>query len=108
MALRWEAPFDPDEVKDYTRDWTAEMDARSDTLASVSFELPADAVAAGLTVQDAVRDSTNKKAIAWFVSSNPALTLSSLGGTRVPVDHTIVTAGGRTLNETILLRVASK
>lgn len=107
MTLAWLAVFDPDETKDYNIFWDAEMNATADTLASATFTLPNDAIAAALTVQSQGVDVTGKRAFVWFHSTNPSAT-SALAGTKVPVKHTVITDGGRTLQETVFLKVKEK
>ena len=102
--LKWPA-FDPDETKDYARDWTPQMNADSDTIQTVEFVVIDDD--SGLGVASTSIDATNKIAVVWFVANDkPAL--QALAGTTVLVDHTIETSGGRTYNETIGLPIKIK
>lgn len=103
--LKWQAVFDPNEVKDYARDWTNEMNAFNDELNSVDFNLKTPN--SGLSVQSNNIDATGKIAIAWFAASDIPL-LTSFAGQVIEIDHTITTVGGRTYNETLGLRIKEK
>jgi hypothetical protein len=111
MAQRWEAPFDPAERKDFTRDWSAEMSKSADAIATVAFALPADAEAAGLQIATDYQ-LNGTLAVVWFVCSDPAALLAAFGGKEVAVSHSITTAaaapGPRTLHETLMLKIRSK
>lgn len=102
--LKWPA-FDPDETKDYARDWTPQMDADSDTIATVAFVVIT--VDSGLGIASTSIDTSSKVAVVWFTAADKPLLLAH-AGTTVLVDHTIVTTGGRTYNETIGLPIKVK
>lgn len=103
--LKWPA-FDPDETKDYARDWTPQMDADGDTIADAEFAIVT--LNSGLGVVSSSIDATGKIAVVWF-SADDKPTLSALAGTTILVDHTIsTTPGGRTYNETIGLPIKIK
>lgn len=105
MAKNWSAVFDPDEVKDYARDWTSEMNAINDTLDTIDFTvIDGDS---GLQVDSTSIDATEKIAIAWF-SASDKVALAALANTTVLIDHTITTIGGRTYNETLGLKIKIK
>jgi len=108
MSLSWPTVFDPDETKDYFRDWTNELTSIGDTISTVSFVLPTSATDAGLSVESTDIDSTAMIAIVWFTSTDPDGVRAALVDTTVLVDHTITTSGGRTYNETIKLKVKEK
>lgn len=110
MALRFDpikAAYDPDEIKDFTRDWTAEMDATEDTIAQAFFVLPQSALDASLEVMASSISQDGKRAIMWLRTTDPVAARDLLG-TKVAIDHTVQTAGGRTLNETLILTVKEK
>ena len=103
--LKWPA-FDPDETKDYARDWTPQMDADSDTISNAAFVVVT--ANSGLGVVSSSVDATSKIAVVWF-SADDKPALVALAGTTVLVDHTITTTpGGRTYNETIGLPIKIK
>lgn len=105
MAKNWSSAFDPDEVKDYARDWTSEMNAISDTLDTIDFTIID--TDSGLQVDSTSIDATEKIAIVWF-SSSDKVALTALANTTVLIDHTITTVGGRTYNETLGLKIKIK
>lgn len=109
MAYKsWQAVWDPHEEKDYVRDWTAQMDADTDTIASPTFTLPAEALSAAMVVYGVGIDASAKKAIFWVRSTNPTTTAAALEGQSIYIDHTIVTVEGRKYNETLVLKIESK
>lgn len=102
--LKWPA-FDPDEKKDYYRDWTPQMDADEDTISTVGFVVLT--ANSGLGIVSTSIDLTSKIAVVWFDATDKP-TLLALAGTTVLIDHTIETAGGRVYNETIGLPIKIK
>ena len=103
--LKFAATFDPGETKDYVRDWTAEMDAVSDTITATSAALVTENT--GLSVGSVAIDASQKKVVMWLTASN-ATQLASLVGTVVIIAHTITTAGGRFYKERIGLKIMRK
>lgn len=102
----WPAPFSPDEIKDYWRDWTPEMDATLDEVQQAEFTLSQAALDAGLQAFS-VDQVDGKKAVVWFRAADPA-GVRALVGTTIEVRHRIVTAAGRTLSETLRLKIREK
>ena len=103
--IKLQAPFDPDENKDYSIDWSAEMARTDDSLLTATFDVTVPA--SGLAVVSSNLDATNMFAVVWFACTDkPALT--ALAGTKVAIDHVVVTANGRTLNETVMLPIKIK
>lgn len=90
MAAKW--PFkDPDEVLDYTIDWTARLG--SDTISTSTWIVPT-----GIT-----EDSNS--------NTTTATTIWLSGGTVNQIyelTNRVVTAGGRTMDKTVRLPVRSK
>jgi hypothetical protein len=84
---------DPDAVLDYSWDWTAYLALVSDTIASVSYVL-----SAGLTSSLASHTTTVAKV---FLSGG-------IIGTTESATCRIVTAGGRTDDRTIYLKMVAK
>ena len=105
MALKWTAPLDPDEKKDYVRDWTAELDALTDTISSAQFDLPQAVTDATLTATNVSIFDSSKKVRVWFEATNAATLRSTFAGNKVSVRHTITTVGGRRFNESIELKI---
>src|SRR5690348_17121848 len=103
MAHRWEPPFDPKELKDFTRDWSEEMAATSDTLATATWELPDDATAATLTVATSYL-SNGVMAVMWLHATDPIAFAEAFEGKDIEVSHSITTTAGRTLHETCVVR----
>lgn len=90
MSLTWPAK-DPDEVLDYSLDWSARL--AGDTISSVTWTVPA-----GLT-----RTSSQ--------ISGGTVTAFFSGGTEgetYPIGCRVVTAGGRTMDQTVKLKIKSK
>lgn len=90
MILSW-PPKDPDEVLDYKVDWAARLG--DDTISTSTWTLPA-----GIT--STTDSNTDSETIIW-------LTGGTLGETYELLNH-IVTAGGRTMEQTVRLKIVSK
>lgn len=91
MVLQWEAIKDPDEVKDYSIDWSARL--AGDTINSVTWTVPT-----GLTKDS--QSLSGAIATAWFSGGT--------AGTTYQIGCRVVTAGGRTYDVTVRLRVRSR
>jgi len=104
--LKWKAPLDPVELKDYVVDWTDEMTASVDTIATSVFELPAEAIADGLEIDS--QSNTTLIGTVWFNVPDSGDQLTILGKGPYEVEHTITTAAGRTLNVSARLTVLDK
>lgn len=90
MALSWDAK-DPDEVLDYTIDWTARL--AGDTIAASTWVVPA-----GIT-----KDSDS------FTTTGTVIWLSAGAiGEAYELTNRIDTAGGRTMDQTVKLKVKAK
>ena len=90
MALEWDFK-DPDEVLDYRVDWSARLDG--DTIASSTWEVPT-----GLT-----KDSDT--------SDDDSTTIWLSGGTlgdNYTLVNRITTAGGRTFDQSVKLKVRTR
>lgn len=105
--LKWPlgAEFDPDDTKDYVANWTSEMTARDDTIVSALFVT--DTATNGLEIMSSTVDDTAKKAIVWLRAADKPK-LIALAGTTVPIDHTINTSAGRTINRTLGLKIKQR
>lgn len=90
MALQWPNK-DPDEVLDYTIDWTARL--LEDTIASSLWIVPV-----GLTVT--TQSNTTTTTTVWLSGGTLATTYQVL--------NRIVTAGGRTMDQTVKLKIKTK
>lgn len=96
MARLWEAPKDPDEIKDYTLNWAPLL--VDDTL--LSSEWFVDTEDAGDTPMVIDSDShTTTVTTVWLSGGNIGTTL---------LVNRVVTAGGRTYDQTMKLKVATK
>jgi hypothetical protein len=82
---------DPDEVLDYEIDWTSRLG--SDTIATSTWTVPT-----GLT--SASNSSTTTTATIWLSGGTT--------GTTYRVLNEITTAGGRTMDQTVTLKIADK
>ena len=91
MSLKW--PFkDPDEVLDYTLDWSGRLSGE-DTIVTSSWTVPD-----GITNDDEER--TNTSTTLWLSGGTEGQTYSFL--------NRVVTAGGRTMDQTVTLNIKSK
>jgi len=104
--LKWRAPLDPVELKDYKIDWTAEMTATSDEIVSSLFELPAEAITDGLEISS--QSNTTTDATVWLHVPDSGDRLSILGKGPYEVENTVTTTDGRTLNVSSRLTIADK
>src|SRR6266542_2820116 len=108
MPLTWVAPLDPQEIKDYSNSWQAEMTATSDTLTGSTFRLPSDAIAAGVLIHS--QSMVGNVGVVFFkinVSDQGSVAWDS-PGTIFRIPHQVTTAGGRTLEISIFLTVMQK
>jgi hypothetical protein len=92
MSLVW-PPKDPDEVLDYTIDWSERLD--SDTISTSTFTFTTQA---GL-----VKDSDSKTTTTTTVWLS-AGTLGEQG----EILNRVVTSGGRTMDQTVKLKLRAK
>lgn len=90
MSLSWPNK-DPDEVLDYQIDWTDRL--ASDTILSSSWTVPA-----GITKDSDTFGSTS--VIIWLSDGAAGETYS--------ITNRIVTAGGRTMDQSVRLRIKDK
>lgn len=91
MAKRW--PFkDPNEVLDFEVDWTARIGS-TDTISTVTWTVPT-----GIAKED--ESVSGKIAIVWLSGGTE--------GQSYNVGCRVVTTGGRTYDETIVLPVRSR
>jgi hypothetical protein len=96
MAIAWPEPKDPDEVLDYELDWSGRLDG-DDTIVTSTWTVPA-----GLTEgpdPDSVSDDGTKTVI-WLSGGTLAANYDLL--------NRVVTAGGRTMDQTVRLKVRAK
>ncbi len=87
---------DPDEVLDYTIDWQPRLDqddGSSDNISGSTWVVPA-----GLT--EVTSSVAGRKAVIWLSSG----TL----GESYTVTNRIITAGGRTMDQSVKLRIRAK
>lgn len=92
MALTWPSPKDPNEVKDYGLDWSALLG--DDTITTSAWSVDD----AGLTI--GTTSNTTTATTVWVSSGSPGVTYSLL--------NRIITAGGRTYDQTVKLKVRTK
>lgn len=93
MAMTWERPKDPDEVVDYDLSWAEQMAADSDTIATSTWTVPA-----GIT-KSSISNTTTRTKI-WFSGGTAGQTYSCV--------NRVVTAGGRTFDQTMKLKVKDR
>lgn len=82
---------DPDEILDYTIDWSNRLS--TDTIADSAWSVPTD-----LTIVTSSKTSTTTTI--WLADG--------IAGNTYTITHTITTAAGRTLEETIQLRCGNR
>ena len=100
----WQAPLDPSEYKDYVADWTPVMAEASDNIASAQVNLSAEAVLAGLEIDETVNPPVidGHEVRVWF-RVDPSAGASPLfdgDGAVFGVEVTVTTTAGRTLQRT--------
>jgi hypothetical protein len=94
MALTWPAIKDPNEVKDYSLDWSALLGA-SDTITSSTWTVDE---GSGLVIDSDSHGTT--EATIWLSAGTD--------GTNYALVNRVVTAGGRTYDQTVRLKVREK
>lgn len=95
MAMTWEAVKDPDDVKDYSLSWAAELAANSDTINTSTWTVE---VGSGLTINSTSKSDTTTTL--WLSGGTANVTYELL--------NRITTAGGRTLDQTMKLKCKNK
>lgn len=93
MAEVWEAPKDPDDIKDYEVDWTARLPG--DTISTSTWSV---AVGAGLVIDSSSHTNTVTKV--WLSAGTVGVTYELL--------NRVETAGGRTYDQTMKLKVKAR
>ena len=84
---------DPADVLDYTRDWTNQLVPRDDTIATSTWTAPT-----GITKDDETNDDLTSTV--WLSGGT--------AGDTYEVPCTITTTGGRTLEQSIWIRVENR
>jgi hypothetical protein len=92
MALSWDKK-DPNEVDSFGVDWSERLSASSDTISSSDWIVPS-----GIT-EDSASNTTSTTTI-WLSGGTD--------GNDYEIVNRIVTTGGRTLDQTIKLKVRTK
>lgn len=92
MAREYWPNKDPDEVLDYSIDWEARLGA--DTISTSAWS-----VVSG-TVVEGVNNKTDTVTTVWLSGG--------AAGENAEIHNRIVTAGGRTMDQTVYLRVRAK
>ncbi|WP_042776620.1 hypothetical protein [Sinorhizobium fredii] len=93
MALTWPAVKDPNEVKDYSLDWSDLLGA--DTISSSTWTV---SEGSGLVVDSS--SNTTTATTVWLSAGTDVTNYSLL--------NRVVTAGGRTYDQTVRLKVRDK
>jgi hypothetical protein len=102
--VSWSAPLDPNELKDYTHSFAAELTRISDTIASSDFILSSDATTDGLTIDS--QSATDTTGTVWLtVSEAKQADAGWEAGKSYEVRHQITTVGGRTFERSIGITV---
>ncbi|WP_042777807.1 hypothetical protein [Sinorhizobium fredii] len=94
MALTWPAVKDPNIVKDYSLDWS-DLLGSSDTITSSTWTI---ADGSGLTIDSS--SNTTTATTVWLSAGTDVTNYSLL--------NRVVTAGGRTYDQTVRLKVRAK
>lgn len=92
MAIEWPSPKDPDETLDFQIDWSTRLDT-GDTIVTSTWIIPD-----GLTKQS--DGKTTNATTVWLMGGT--------AGTSYLVLNRVVTANGRTLDQTGKLKVKDK
>ena len=86
---------DPNEVLDYILDWTSRIEG--DTIQTSSWSI---VTGSGLVINSDNVDNTFKKTVVWLSAGTEGITYLLL--------NRITTAGGRTMDQSVKLKVKSK
>lgn len=91
-VLNW-PPKDPDEILDYSLNWSGRLNG--DTIATSSWT---------------IADTSLIRASATFSNTSATIWLSggTVNSTPVAVTSQITTAGGRTMNQTVYIKIVNK
>ena len=92
MSKTWERTKDPDEVADYDLSWVDQMTADADTISTSTWTVPV-----GITKVTSSIIASNTKTKIWFSGGTAGETYSCL--------NRVVTAGGRTWDQTVKLKM---
>jgi hypothetical protein len=90
MSKTWDRTKDPDEVVDYDIDWSDQMTADSDTISTSTWTVPT-----GITKDSSSNTTTRTKV--WLSGGTTGETYTLL--------NRVVTAGGRTLDQSVKLKM---
>ncbi|GAA2888095.1 hypothetical protein GGQ99_004794 [Aminobacter niigataensis] len=93
MAEVWEAPKDPDDVKDYELDWTARLPG--DTISGSTWSI---AVGTGLVIDSSSHTNTVTKV--WLSAGTAGVNYELL--------NRVETTGGRIYDQTMKLKVRAR
>lgn len=94
MSLVWEAPFDPDEVKDYAVDWSELLSQQSDTILTSTWAFDDGQPTLGMTIDS--NSHNDYQTAVFFSNSDPGANREELAGRTYVLINTITTAGLRT------------
>ena len=108
MALFWEARFDPNEIKDYTANWSDLLDG--DTITSSNWALPTLATSNGLEIDTSKPSSgepfTALTATVWLKVNDPATEAEGLIENQPYwLENTVETSGTRTYQRSFKLKI---
>lgn len=90
MSKTWDRSKDPNEVVDYDLSWSDQMTADTDTIASSTWTVPS-----GITKDSASSTTTRTKV--WLSGGTTGSTYTLL--------NRVVTAGGRTFDQSVKLKM---
>ncbi len=90
MSKTWDRTKDPDEVVDYDLSWEDEMTADTDTISTSTWTVPV-----GITKNSSSTTTTRTKV--WLSGGTAGETYTLL--------NRVVTAGGRTLDQSVKLKM---
>ena len=94
--IKIQNPKDPDEVLDYQLDWTLRLDG--DTISSSDWTIAADDPTSGIVINSETNTTTHAKV---WVSGGTI-------GKTAKITNRIVTAGGRTYDQSLLIKIKGK
>ena len=108
MALSWDARLDPDEIKDYSMNWSDLLDG--DSLASSTWSLSSKATGYGLEIDTSKPDSgepfTSTATTVWLKINDPDNQATDLIANQPYfLENTVTTDGDRTYQRTVKLKM---
>ena len=94
-------PFkDPDEIDDYKLDWTSRLAPESDTVATSDWTIVTDMTGDANELVIVVKTNTDSSTTVWLADG-------TIGNTYILLNH-ITTTGGRTLEQSVAIKIKAR